>query len=133
MFYQVDAAFRGDPYPGALSALDYLLCREGKTFEDRGKNLVLVWGKIEPNHVDKTLNIIGDSERGVAKFCEGVQASERHNLLTYDYDQLASDNIPRYYMQVRYGSTFSKSKHIRVYAYFADVILFPDGVLWREA
>ena len=35
-------------------------------------------------------------------------------------------------MQVRYGSTYSKVKHIRVYSYFSDAILFPDGALWRD-
>lgn len=33
--YQVDAKFRGDPYPGCLAAIDYLACRQGLTFEDR--------------------------------------------------------------------------------------------------
>ena len=47
VIYQVDAKFRGDPYPGALAAIDYLLCREGKSFEERSHNLVLAWGKIE--------------------------------------------------------------------------------------
>ena len=28
--YQVDAGIRGDPYPGALAALDYLMCRVGR-------------------------------------------------------------------------------------------------------
>ena len=46
---------------------------------------------------------------------------------------IANHEIPRYYMQVRYGSTFSKVKHIRVFSYFADAILFPDGALWRDA
>jgi hypothetical protein len=40
IIYKVDAAFRGDPYPGALAAIDYLLCREGKTFEERKYNLL---------------------------------------------------------------------------------------------
>ncbi len=46
---------------------------------------------------------------------------------------IPSSEIPRYYMQVRYGSMFSKVKHIRVFSYFADAILFPDGALWRDA
>ena len=35
IIYKVNASFRGDPYPGALAAIDYLLCREGKSFEER--------------------------------------------------------------------------------------------------
>ena len=46
--YQVNARFRGDPYPGALAAIDYLICREGKTFEERQKNLVLVYLHFKP-------------------------------------------------------------------------------------
>ena len=48
------------------------------------------------------------------------------------YDELRNMEIPRYLMQVRYGSTYSKVKHIRVYSYFSDAILFPDGSLWRD-
>jgi hypothetical protein len=47
IIYKVDATFRGDPYPGALAAIDYLLCREGKTFEERKYNLVMCWGNLE--------------------------------------------------------------------------------------
>ena len=55
------------------------------------------------------------------------------NILSKNYNQIANREIPRYYMQVRYGSTYSKVKHIRVFSYFADAILFPDGSLWRDA
>ena len=34
VIYKIDAKFRGDPYPGALAAIDYLVCREGKSFEE---------------------------------------------------------------------------------------------------
>jgi len=44
ILYQVDAKFRSDPYPGALAAIDYLKCRNGRTYEERDCNLVLVWG-----------------------------------------------------------------------------------------
>ena len=66
-------------------------------------------------------------------FINAVKASESKNLLTKGYDFIPSSEIPRYYMQVRYGSMFSKVKHIRVFSYFADAILFPDGALWRDA
>jgi len=36
----------GDPYTGCLVALDYLLCRQNKSYEDRGKNLVIAFGDI---------------------------------------------------------------------------------------
>lgn len=131
--YQVNAHFRGDPYPGALAAIDYLKCREGKTFEDRRNNLILVFGKVEVDHRNRTLSIINENNSSISDFFNDVKNSERHNLLTRDYDELENKDIPRYMMQVRYGSTYSKVKHIRVFSYFADAILFPDGSLWRDA
>jgi hypothetical protein len=132
ILYKVDAKFRWDPYPGALAAIDYLLCREGKTFEERKYNLVIVWWELSLDEAEKTLNIVSDKST-IIDFINDVKACDNKNLLTKDYAQLSNYDIPRYYMQIRYGSTFSKIKHIRVYSYFADAILFPDGALWRDA
>jgi hypothetical protein len=132
IIYKVDATFRGDPYPGALAAIDYLLCREGKTFEERKYNLVMCWGNLEIDEEEETFRIDSDKST-VHDFVNAVKSSEGKNLLTKDYDDISSSEIPRYYMQVRYGSMFSKVKHIRVFSYFADAILFPDGALWRDA
>ena len=131
-FYQVNAGFRGDPYPGTFAAIDYLLCRNGKTYEDRQKNLVLVFGKIQIDESKKTLKVIDEKNSTIKDFFCTVQKSENHNLLKKDYGSLKNFEIPRYFMQVRYGSTYSKAKHIRVFSYFADGILFPDGALWRD-
>ena len=130
--YKVDAGFRGDPYPGALAAIDYLLCREGKTFEDREYNLVMAWSDVEVDNKKKTIILKGTKGK-IKDFVSAVKSSESKNLLTKTYAQLKHSEIPRYYMQVRYGSMFSKVKHIRVFSYFADAILFPDGALWRDA
>lgn len=132
IIYKVNAAFRGDPYPGALAAIDYLLCREGKTFEERKYNLVMCWGNLEVNKEEETFSIDSDIST-IHDFVNAVKASEGKNLLTKDYDDIQNSEIPRYYMQVRYGSMFSKVKHIRVFSYFSDAILFPDGALWRDA
>lgn len=131
--YQINASFRGDPYPGALSAIDYLSCREGRTFEDRRDNLVMVFGKLDVDTANQTFSIRNENKSTIKDFIHDVQSSSRHNLLIKDYDELTNFEIPRYFMQVRYGSTYSKVKHIRVYSYFADAILFPDGSLWRDA
>ena len=132
IFYKVNAAFRGDPYPGALAAIDYLICREGKTFEERKYNLILCWSDIEIDTTKKTIYLTGTKGK-VEDFVRSVKGSERKNILTKDYSQIKNSEIPRYYMQVRYGSTYSKVKHIRVFSYFADAILFPDGAFWRDA
>lgn len=130
--YKVDAKFRGDPYPGALAAIDYLLCREGKTFEDREYNLVMAWSDVKVD-TDKKNIVLKGTKGKIKDFISAVKSSEIKNLLTKSYTQLKHNEIPRYYMQVRYGSMFSKVKHIRVFSYFADAILFPDGALWRDA
>jgi hypothetical protein len=132
IFYKVNAAFRGDPYPGALAAIDYLICREGKTFEERKYNLILCWSDIEIDTPNKTIRLTGTKGK-VEDFVKSVKGSERKNILTKEYRQIRNSEIPRYYMQVRYGSTYSKVKHIRVFSYFADAILFPDGAFWRDA
>lgn len=130
--YQVNAKFRGDPYPGALAAIDYLACREGKTFEDRKNNLVLVFGKLEVDYSRRSILVKNEKGSTITDFFKDVKSSSRHNLLVKDYRDLRNVDIPRYLMQVRYGSTYSKVKHIRVFSYFADAILFPDGSLWRD-
>lgn len=128
--YMVDAKFRGDPYPGCLAAIDYLKCREGKTFEERKNNLVMVWGKASV--IEDTLVIESSKGTSVNDFISDVKMCESKNLLTKEYSELKNEDIPRYYMQVRHGSTYSKVKHIRVYSYFADAIIFKDGALWRD-
>ncbi|MCL2563198.1 MAG: hypothetical protein FWE08_04090 [Oscillospiraceae bacterium] len=133
VFYKVNARFRGDPYPGALAAIDYLLCREGKTFEDRRNNLILVFGDLSIDDAAETISVSDVNGSSIQSMIADVKNSERHNLLSRDYSALRNYEIPRYFMQVRYGSTYSKVKHIRVYSYFADAILFPDGSFWRDA
>ena len=132
VIYQVNAAFRGDPYAGILAAIDYLKCREGKTFEERRYNLVMCWGKLTVDDDHQTIVIESDNCT-VNDFVSEVKACNDKNLLVKNYDELRAGEVPRYYMQVRYGSMFSKIKHIRVFSYFADAILFKDGALWRDA
>jgi len=132
IIYKVNAKFRGDPYPGALAAIDYLLCREGKSFEERRYNLVLAWGNLAVDEDNGTLILTSDKST-VNDFVNAVKASESKNLLYKNYSDIPNYEIPRYFMQVRYGSMFSKVKHVRVFSYFSDAILFPDGALWRDA
>ena len=136
IIYQMDTELRGDPYPGVFTGIDYLLCRKGKTFEDRDYNLVLCVGKLQIDEHNQTLNLVNTGETKestILDFFNDVKKSEERNILSKNYADIPSAEIPRYYMQVRYGSTFSKVKHIRVFSYFADAILFPDGALWRDA
>lgn len=134
ILYQVDSkTFRSDPYAGCIAAIDYLKCREGKTFEERRYNLIAIWGKLEIDHPNKTIKISTKKKSTIKSLVNSVKNSESRNILKKNYSQLKNFEIPRYYMQMRYGSTFSKPKEVRIFAYFADAILFPDGSLWRDA
>ena len=131
VIYQCDAKFRGDPYAGTLAAVDYLLCRQGKTYEERDINLVLCFGSVK--ETNNTI-FVESTKCSVNDFIQTVHNSASKNLLTIErFEDLDRKDIGRYYMQVRYGSTYSKVKHIRVFSYFADAIIFTDGALWREA
>ena len=135
IIYQIDAKFRGDPYPGALSALDYMRCRVGKTYEDRDKNLVLAWGQVNYDSTNQTINTISTKGSSISDFVSTLSSVRNSNkclLGTPNFAALRRQDIPRYYMQARYGCMFTKVKHIRVYSFFADAILFPDGAVWRE-
>jgi hypothetical protein len=131
VIYHTDSKFRGDPYPGAFTAVDFMLCREGKSFEERTKNLVLLVGTLKVDNDAKTISISSEKS-SIDLFVSDVQACTKKDILGKNYEDLKKEEIPRYYMQVRYGTTFSKSKHIRVFSYFADAILFKDGSLWRD-
>lgn len=130
LIYKVDAKFRGDPYPGCLAAIDYLMCRYGDLIEERSKNLVMLWGDFKVN--DDKLEIIDNGKSMIDDFFLSVRQSEQKNLLTSNFNELKNWEIPRYFMQLRYGTAFTKTKHVRVYSHFADAIIFPDGSIWRD-
>lgn len=127
------ATVRADPYTGAFAALDYLQCRVGETFEERDRNLVFAWGDVDLS--GEQIQISGGGGNSVGAYTASVRrlyAAPRRVLLGTPYSSLRPAEIPRYFMQVRFGTAFSKEKVIRMLAYFADAILFHDGALWRE-
>lgn len=133
IIYKVNAGFRGDPYPGCLAALDYMLTRTGETYEDRSMNLVLAWGDVKYDEKTQKLDIIAAKKQTINNLFDMVKVNAlRQDILTKDYSNIKFEELPRYFMQLRFGSTFSKPKEIRVYSYFSDALLFPDGALWRE-
>ena len=129
IIYCADSNFRADPYMGALASIDYMRCRNGKTFEDRDYNLVMAWGKVAVK--ENRLHITGHAS--INDFSRHLKKIGSRNLLSRSYTEIRRKKcIPRYYMQARYGSTFTKAKEIRISSYFCDAILFRNGVLWRE-
>lgn len=136
VIYSANAKIRGDPYPGALAAIDYLKTRIGESYRDRDRNLVFCWGKVHSTD-DGALDVTCRSPEGssVEAFVDEVNKVanvDRRLLLGKEYAELRDGEIPRYYMQVRHGTRFTQRKLVRCYAYFADAILFHDGALWRE-
>jgi hypothetical protein len=124
---------QGDPYTGALASLDYLLCRDGKTYEDREKNLVIAFGDLVFDDDGSLISIFGPATIGdYVSPIQDLYRSKSRVLLGRSYVELKGQ-IPRYMMQVRHGTTYTKRKDLRIFAYFADAIIFPDGSLWREA
>ncbi len=136
MFTNAKYRESGDPYVGMLAALDFLKCREGKTYEDRKRNLVLSYAKVSVDEEKETLVIDTSAQASVDDFCRLVNKNEKENNLAIrvsTYASLIGEMIPRYYMQMRYGTIFSKNKSTRISAYFADAIIFKDGAFWRDA
>jgi len=135
IIYHPNAKFRGDPYPGALAAIDYLKCRTGETYEDRGRNLVMCWGGLAVERSCIRVQPSSSTGQSINMFVGKVRSVRNDPskcLLDRCFSCLRGDEIPRYYMQARYGCTFTKSKEIRCFAYFADAMIFHDGALWRE-
>jgi hypothetical protein len=133
LVYHANAGFRADPYAGCIAALDYLHARYGRTFEERTRNVAMAWGDFSTQ--DDQIHLAGPTGRGVAQFTTPLKllyADSSKVVLRRDFPTLSADQIPRYFMQARFGTTFTKSKAVRVYSYFCDAILFPDGALWRE-
>lgn len=137
LIYKVDAKLRGDPYPGSLCALDYLVTRIGEQKEDRDKNLVMAWCDIEYDQINDKLIVPGSGKSSINDFLismNKVRDPDKCLLAYTDYDKLKKKTyfIPRYYMQANHGCKFSKKKELRVYSAFADAIIFYDGCLWDD-
>lgn len=136
LIYKANAEFRGDPYAGSLSAIDYMNNRIGKNIEDRSMNLVIAWCELEYDEELEEL-IVVDNRCTIDDFIIEVNKVTDNNkcLLSYDnYKDLSStkNNIPRYFMQVKHSCIYTKTKEVRVFASFADAILFKDGCLWKD-
>lgn len=102
--------YRADPYTGLLPVLDYCYCRNGETIRDRYRNLIFHFTKISYD----------DVKAQCAKY------HERDCPLREDYK-----NVDRFLsLHLREGCRFTKPKELRIYFYFADVVIFKDAVLY---
>ena len=104
--------FRGDPYAGALVAIDYLRCREGPTPMHRRRNLCVVF----PHAPMRQLT---DKCRGFHRAgCPLSWGPERAKASPY------------YTLHLRDGCRYTKQKEIRILCYFADMLVFADGIVF---
>lgn len=136
LIYMTKSLFRGDPFAGSLSAIDYMNTRIGENIEDRCMNLVMAWCIFEYDDENDEL-IIVDENCSIDDFMATVNKVRDKNkcLLAYDnFRDLSINeyNIPRYFMQVHHSCVYTKTKEVRVFASFADAILFKDGCLWKD-
>jgi hypothetical protein len=102
--------YRADPYTGLLPVLDYCYCRNGATIRDRYRNLIFHFSEISYN----------DVKSQCAKY------HERDCPMRKDYK-----DVDRFLsLHLREGCRFTKPKELRIYFYFADVVVFKDAVLY---
>ncbi|MBM3476498.1 MAG: hypothetical protein FJX75_24765 [Armatimonadetes bacterium] len=106
------ATFRGDPYAGALVAVDYLTCRSGPTPAHRSRNLC-VWFR-------------GASMAQLAKLCQGFHRT--HCPLRWEEAKARANEY--YTLHLRDGCRYTKQKEVRILCYFADLLAFSDGVVF---
>lgn len=105
-------SFRGDPYAGALVAIDYLRCREGPTPMHRRRNLGILFPSA-------SIRQLTDKCRGFHKTgCPLGWGPERAKASPY------------YTLHLRDGCRYTKQKEIRIICYFADFIVFEDGIVF---
>jgi len=108
--------FRGDPYAGALCAVDYLWCRNGPTVRHRYRNLVLHFANASYQQV---VEMYGGYYQRKCPFREQVTEPPRE-----------SGTLRHLTLHLKEGCRYTKKKELRILCFIADVILFKDGVLF---
>lgn len=104
--------FRGDPYAGALVAIDYLCCREGPAPMSRRRNLGILFPSA--------------SMRQLTEKCRAFH--QTGCPLSWPPDRARAS--PYYTLHLRDGCRYTKQKEIRIICYFADFIVFEDGIVF---
>ncbi|HID86719.1 MAG TPA: hypothetical protein EYP55_04990 [Anaerolineae bacterium] len=108
--------FRGDPYAGALCAVDYLWCRNGPTVRHRYRNLVIRFAK--------------------APYAQVVEMYRRYYRTRCPFQEEQVETLRkkeglRYLtLHLKDGCRYTKKKELRIICSVADIVLFKDGVLF---
>ena len=110
IFYASTRTLRADPYTGTLLVYDYSFCRYGATKDDRHTNLVVHFPWVGSDQLAKKYGRFYDI---------GCPFKDE------------SVNDARYLaLHLREGCRFTKQKELRVFFYFADVVVLGDLVLF---
>jgi len=103
--------FRADPYAGALVAVDYLKCRNGPTTQHRHANLAIHFQNV-------SIDQVVEKAKGYhTRNCPLKSGPRRRSGDSY------------YTLHLRDGCRYTKQKELRTICYFADLVVFKDGVL----
>lgn len=110
IFFTKTNNFRADPYTGTMLVYDYSFCRFGPKKTDRHTNLIIHFPNITLNDVKK-------------KYFHYYKSR-----CTFQRDY----NCDSQYLtlHLRDGCKFTKQKEIRIYFYFADLMILNDCVLY---
>lgn len=107
----------GDPYTGMIGFFDYVFCRTGPNIEDRNKNLVYMPKKEEIRGITDKF-----TPDGYHNYWDNKCPFRNTCVPSLDDQFLISHHL-------QYGCVFTKIKPLRVYGYFADMIIFKDSIL----
>ena len=110
VFYASTKTLRADPYTGTLLVYDYSFCRYGATKDDRHTNLVVHLPRVGLDQLAGKYS--GFYDRG-CPFKDNSVNDARYLAL-----------------HLRDGCRFTKQKELRVFFYFADVVVLDDLVLY---
>lgn len=110
IFHSNTNNFRADPYTGTMLVYDYSFCRFGKLKTDRHTNLIIYFPNI--------------------KFEKVKEKVEKYYKNRCPFRKSFSFNPEYLTLHLRDGCKFTKQKEIRIFFYFADMIILKDKILF---
>ena len=101
--------FRSDPYAGNLVAMDYVKCRVGPTVRHRHLNLAIEFAELP-------------FELAREKF-------QRFHKQACPFRSSYDQADPYLTLHLRDGCRYTKQKELRIFCFYADLVIFSDAVL----
>jgi len=101
--------FRSDPYAGNLVAIDYAKCRVGPTVRHRHMNLAIAFSELPFRLAREKFRHF---HARACPFRDGYDRADSYLTL-----------------HLRDGCRYTKQKELRVFCFYADIVIFQDAVL----